>query len=120
MLIRYKKTYEKIAMGLLSYMPDERNVKALQEAIHTYENDENWHLYLWKVEEDILGVLGIEMAEDYYTIHHISVNPSYRGEGIGKKMVEKVRELFPDKAGESTPETEPFLTKCVIKNEGAE
>lgn len=120
MLIRYKKTYEKIAMGLLSYMPDERNVKALQESIHTYENDENWHLYLWKSEEDILGLLGIEMEEDHYTIHHISVNPSFRGEGIGKKMVGKVRELFPDKACESTTETEQFLTKCVTKDEGAE
>ena len=33
MLLRYKKTYEKIAMGLLSYMPGDKNVKKLQETI---------------------------------------------------------------------------------------
>ena len=48
MLIRYKKTYEKIAMGLLSYMPGEQSVKALQETIHKYEMIENWHLSLEK------------------------------------------------------------------------
>lgn len=120
MLIRYKKTYEKIAMGLLSYMPEDRNVKALQESIHTYETDESWHLYLWKNEEDILGLLGMKMEEERYTIHHLSVNPSYRGEGIGKKMVEKLQELFPNKICESTSETKSFLNKCTSNNEGAE
>lgn len=27
MLIRYKKTFEKIAMGLLSFMPNEKDLK---------------------------------------------------------------------------------------------
>ena len=63
MLIRYKKTYEKIAMGLLSYMPGEHSVKALQETIHNYETDENWQLYLWKKDEDFIGLLGIEIGE---------------------------------------------------------
>ena len=29
MLLRYKKTYEKIAMGLLSYMPGDKTVKEI-------------------------------------------------------------------------------------------
>ena len=32
------------------------------------------------------------MGEDAYTLHHLSVNPSFRGEGIGKEMVEKIQE----------------------------
>ena len=40
MLIRYKKIYEKIAMGLLSYMPGDHSVKALQETIQKYETDD--------------------------------------------------------------------------------
>ncbi|MBO1915326.1 N-acetyltransferase, partial [Microvirga sp. 3-52] len=48
MLIRYKKTYEKIAMGLLSYMPGEHSVKELQETIQMYETEDDWQLYLWK------------------------------------------------------------------------
>lgn len=120
MLIRYKKTYEKIAMGLLSYMPDERNVKALQETIHAYETDEKYHLFLWKKEEDFLGLLGIEMGEDAYVLHHLSVNPSFRGEGIGGEMVARLQELFPEKVCQSTTETESFLKKCTEKEEGAD
>ena len=31
MLIKYKKAYEKFAMGLLSFMPDERDIKKLNK-----------------------------------------------------------------------------------------
>lgn len=120
MLLRYKKTYEKIAMGLLSFMPGEKNVKKLQEAINQYETDTSWQLYLYKKEEDFIGLIGIVMGEEEYTLHHISVNPSFRGEGIGKEMVTKLQQLFPEKNCESTDFTEAFLQKCKLKEEGAE
>lgn len=37
MLIRFKKSYEKIAMGLLSFMPTEKDVKTLQLTMKDYE-----------------------------------------------------------------------------------
>lgn len=54
MLIRYKKSFEKIAMGLLSFMPEVTDVRNLQDVIRQYDADPDWHLFLWK-EEDILG-----------------------------------------------------------------
>ncbi len=33
MLIQYKKDYEKIAMGLLSYLPDFKNIENLKRLI---------------------------------------------------------------------------------------
>lgn len=59
MLIRYKKALEKIAMGLLSFMPNEKDVKKLTETIHSYENDDNWVLYLWKKMMNMLALLGL-------------------------------------------------------------
>lgn len=41
MLIRYKRSFEKIAMGLLSFMPGEKDVKQLQQTMKSYEMDEN-------------------------------------------------------------------------------
>jgi len=120
MLIRYKKTYEKIAMGLLSYMPGGRSVKLLQDTIVTYETDDSWQLYLWKNEEAFIGLVGIEISSDEYTVHHISVNPSFRGEGIGKEMVTKLQEQFPEKQCKSNEETKLFLEKCPTKQEGAD
>lgn len=120
LLIRYKKSYEKIAMGLLSYMPGEHNVKALQETIHKYETEENWQLYLWKKGEDFIGLLGIEMGDEIYTLHDLSVNPSFRGEGIGKAMVAKLQEQFPEKECRSTESTDSFLKRCTSREEGAD
>ncbi len=120
MLLRYKKIYEKIAMGLLSYMPGDKNAKKLQETIHHYETDENWQLYLLKKDDDIIGLIGIELASNDYTLQHISVNPSFRGEGVGKEMVTKLQTLFPEKECKSTEETDLFIKKCTSKGEGAD
>ena len=120
MLLRYKKTYEKIAMGLLSYMPGDKSVKKLQEAIQQYETDDNWQLYLLKKDDDFIGLVGIELGNDDYTLQHLSVNPSFRGEGIGKEMVTKLQALFPDKICKGTEETDSFIQKCKEKEEGAD
>lgn len=112
MLIRYKKTYEKIAMGLLSYMPEEQTVKALQETIQQYETDQYWELYLWKDGDDFIGLLGIIMEENAFTVQHLSVNPSFRGEGIGKVMVKEIQNRYPEKQCQSTKVTNTFLQRC--------
>ncbi|MFD1039234.1 GNAT family N-acetyltransferase [Virgibacillus byunsanensis] len=113
MLIRYKKNLEKIAMGLLSFMPEEKEVKKLQETIKEYESNSNWHLFLWK-EEDVLGAIGVRTEDDINAvIQHISVNPSHRNMGIGKKMVNQVKRLFEDKyALCADDKTEQFFSKC--------
>jgi riboflavin biosynthesis RibT protein len=112
MLIRYKKMFEKIAMGLLSFMPSEKDLKKLQQTMKQYETDEDWQLFLWK-DEDIIGLIGIMFnTENSLEIQHISVNPSYRSQGIGKKMVESLRDLYPDKRILSNENTSCFIEKC--------
>jgi riboflavin biosynthesis RibT protein len=113
MLIRYKKTFEKIAMGLLSFMPSEKDLKKLQLTMKEYETDEKWQLFLWK-EEDIIGLLGVLFHDDKNTleIQHISVNPSHRHQGIGKKMVKALTEMYADKKIIANEHTAPFIEKC--------
>jgi riboflavin biosynthesis RibT protein len=111
MLIRYKKTFEKIAMGLLSFMPNEKDLKKLQQSMKNYENDDSWQLFLWK-EEDIIGLIGITNYDDSYEIQHISVNPSHRNQGIGRKMVQALKELYPSKSILTNQLTEAFIHKC--------
>lgn len=117
MLIRSKKSNEKIAMGLLSFMPARENVKTLQEVIQKYETDSAWELYLWKQEEDFIGLIGIEMGEESFMIQDLALNPSFRGEGIGKKMVAAIRERYPEKTCTSNELTEAFFQKCQEENE---
>ena len=91
MLIKYKSSYHKIAMGLLSYMPNGKDIKLLQELIVRYDTDPSWELYLYKEIEDFIGVIGIHHVENGDAeLCHLCVNPSFREEGIGSLMVSEV------------------------------
>ena len=113
MLVRYKKALEKIAMGLISFMPNEKDVKRLMETIHQYENEENWLLYLWKRDEEYIGVIGVYADDDVATIQHITVVPSYRGEGVALEMLEELRQTGAYNTIQPNEETEPFIQKCM-------
>ncbi|MDM5247139.1 MULTISPECIES: GNAT family N-acetyltransferase [unclassified Lysinibacillus] len=114
MLIRYKKAFEKIAMGLLSFMPNEKDIKKLKETIHSYENDDNWVLYLWKKNDEYIGIVGLVTdSNNIATIQHVSVVPSYRGEGVAKEMLQEVAELGQYESVRATEETRKFVQKCI-------
>ena len=114
MIIRYKKSFEKIAMGLLSFMPAEKDLKVLQQTIKQYEANENWQLFLWKEEEDIIGLIGIIFEDETsISIQHISVNPSHRHQGVGKAMVQAIKSQYTNKKIEANELTVGFLSKCM-------
>lgn len=117
MLIRFKKNMEKIAMGLLSFMPDTKNdVKKLQSTIKEYENNADWHLYLWKDDDDVLGTVGVKVEDDQVLIQHISVDPSHRNLGIGRKMINEVTKLYQkDYTVFPSEEVQSFYSKCLEK-----
>ncbi|MGP7816124.1 GNAT family N-acetyltransferase [Niallia sp. 01092] len=113
MIIRYKKSFEKIAMGLLSFMPAEKDLKVLQQTMKEYEINEKWQLLLWKEDEDIIGLIGIVFVEENtIRIQHISVNPSHRLQGVGKSMVQGIKGMYPDKNIEANDLIISFLSKC--------
>ena len=117
MLIRFKKSFEKIAMGLLSFMPESKDVKKLQDIIKEYESNKDWHLYLWKEGEDIIGAVGLRIEGRDAIVQHVSVNPSHRNSGIGKEMVKKATEKYQGAyAVCATEETEAFVEKCSSAN----
>ncbi|MBH0229644.1 GNAT family N-acetyltransferase [Halobacillus yeomjeoni] len=112
MLIRYKKSFEKIAMGLLSFMPEVSDIKTLQTIIKEYDSNPNWSLFLWK-DEDILGAIGVRVEGTSAVIQHVSVNPSHRGMGIGRQMIQKIREQLENQYIVSADvSTESFFEKC--------
>ncbi|MCH1624807.1 GNAT family N-acetyltransferase [Ferdinandcohnia quinoae] len=112
MLIRYKKNYEKIAMGLLSFMPTEKDLKNLQATMKQYEVEDSMQLFLWK-EDDIVGIIGTSLlGEETVEIQHISVNPSHRYQGIGKNMIKALKEVFPGKQLQPNEHTASFFERC--------
>lgn len=106
---------EKIAMGLLSFMPEEKEVKKLQETMKQYIEDDTQMLYLWKQNEDMIGAIGLQIieSEKRVVIQHISVNPSHRDTGIGHAMIHAISLKFEDSYQiEANETTEAFFNKC--------
>lgn len=115
MLNRYKRSHEKTAMGLLAYMPKERNVKQLKKTMDLYNERPDWQLFLWKAECGYIGAIGIHMEDDKsFTVQHISVIPSFRGEGIGQKMVTRVERALGSRSARPCAETKAFMMKCRV------
>ncbi|MBS4214351.1 MULTISPECIES: GNAT family N-acetyltransferase [Neobacillus] len=113
MLTRYKKSYNKIAMGLLSFMPNEKDMQKLQITINQYETDQDHQLFLWKEEKGIIGLIGVVFVNNHLIqIQHISVNPSHRGHGIGSRMVKALKQLYPDTSFIPDENTAAFCEKC--------
>ena len=113
MLIRYKKAYEKIAMGLLSFMPEHKDIKRLVDTMQQYEQNLDWYLYLLKKDEEFVGAIGFKLDGDTAIIQHITVIPSYRGEGVGTDMVTELTELDQFEQVKFVDETQPFIQKCL-------
>src|SRR5699024_7246237 len=113
MIIRYKKNFETVTMGLLSFMLEGKEVEKQKETIKKDDKNADCHLYLWK-EEDTRGDLGIKLEDNInVVIQHISVTPSHRNMGIGKKMVNEVKNMYKDKYAVCPDErTLAFYNKC--------
>ena len=113
MLIKYKKSFEKIAMGLLSFMPGEKDLKKLQNTVKSYETDSDRQLYLWKQDEDFIGLIGIDLDGKTVTVTDLSVNPSHRGQGVGHEMVNCLKHLYEGYAINARDVTREFMEKCL-------
>jgi riboflavin biosynthesis RibT protein len=120
MLIRYKASYEKIAMGLLSFMPQEKELKQLLKTMKQYEENDDWKLYLWREGDDIIGIAGIYYCDDQNAeLTHICVNPSHRHLGIGRKIVQSLTKFVDDVRIIPNEQTKGFFDRClnVVGNE---
>lgn len=99
MLYKYRNDYEKIAMGLLSLIPDLQEVDHLQTELQVYNADDNHLLYLWKnnVIHDFVGLLGVEVGKDFVFIRQLSLSPSDRKIANVYHMLDDLYELYPHK-----------------------
>lgn len=112
MLIQFNSDYEKISMGLLSFIEDFKDPARLQEEIERYKTSEERDLFLWQSEEtrNLIGLIGIEKENDYILLRHISIDPSFRNEGISYRMLEALNERYPNNNIVSTLETASIVS----------
>ncbi|MDN7227080.1 GNAT family N-acetyltransferase [Planococcus liqunii] len=111
MFYKYRKSYNKVAIGLLSLMAKGLNFKLLQETIRMYEENPERQLFLWKEGDNITGLAGVEQHEEYFIILHFSVNPSYQKEETAYRMLEVLREQMHSKEMHLSKEAARFIAK---------
>ena len=73
MLVKYRKDYQKIVLGLLSFSPDLDNYDRLQEEID-WSNSAHQPIYLWRApySEQFIGVAVLEEGTDYIFLSAIA------------------------------------------------
>lgn len=99
MLVPYKKDYEKVAMGLLSYLPDFKNLRNLKEEMQLYAEDPANQLYLYRDEDqNIVGLAGclvlryLSLAPGFRDDEHFSEIMRELAQEAGKQKVMRVPE----------------------------
>ncbi|MDN6028748.1 MAG: reductase [Lactobacillus sp.] len=115
MLITYKSDYEKITMGLLSYLPDFRNLDNLKEEMHLNQVTPDFQLYLYQTGDDNkVGVVGVQVTEGFLVIRYLSLAPGYRDDHQRQIVVTELMHEYPKRRVSALPEYS-YLLKFATK-----
>ena len=119
MLYKYKDSYKKIAMGLLSFIPDLKDISHLQTELDWYQKDASRFLYLWKNENgDFSGVVGFELVNKQVIVRHIALSPAERNEGVTYKILDELATLYPEAKMMGSLEIAGIITKWEQRKDG--
>lgn len=118
MLIRYRKDYQKIAVGLLTFRPELRNyhqaLAALQMAI-----EKHFHIFLWKDTEDnhFIAVAIVEVGPHYALLRQLSFTPTERSGHNVFAVLSSLHEQYSDVRLMGTLQTQPLISTWERSNE---
>lgn len=112
LLVPYSAMNKKIVMGLLSYIPEFKDFKRLQEEIEEIASNPSIKCWLWKEDENdnFIGLIGGESTTDTIVVKYLSLSPSFRGENKTFKMLDDLTKVE-DKVLSGTIETSVILAK---------
>lgn len=96
MLYKYKHDYQKIAMGLLSFIPDLKDIANIQTELAWYAKDkERRCLFLWSNQAgNFDGIIGVELAEGTVVVRQIAISPTKRNQGVMYTMLDELAQRF--------------------------
>ncbi|BDR60459.1 reductase [Lactobacillus xylocopicola] len=102
-------------MGLLSYLPDFKNLDNLKDEIQLNKNSPEFRLYLYRAENpNFIGVIGTQNDEHFVVIRYLSLAPDYRQPKYEAKAVCELAGSNPQKKVTAVPEY-VYLTKYLPK-----
>ena len=72
----------------------DKSTEAMDRKIAEFRCNENWHLYGWIENDEILGVCGVVIHSDYVEIYNIAVDQNNRKHGIGNAMITALQQKY--------------------------
>lgn len=111
MLTIYRKDYEKIAMGILSFAPHLHDVERVRDEMQ-WALKTGQQIYLWQSEDEdhFTGVAIVKNGDNYVLVSWLSFTPSERSGRNIYGMLTAIAKRFPRKRIMGTLETQPLIT----------
>ncbi len=118
MLVNYRKDYEKIVMGLLSFIPDLREYNRLDDEI-SWGNERPRQIVLWKNTniDQFSGVAIVEHGDDYILLRRMSFTPSERSGRNMYLFLTAIANQAPNKQVVGTLKTQSLVTNWQRSNQ---
>lgn len=118
MLVNYRKDYEKIVMGLLSFIPDLREYDRLDDEI-SWGNERPRQIVLWKNTniDQFSGVAIVEHGDDYILLRRMSFTPSERSGRNMYLFLTAIANQAPEKQVVGTLKTQSLVTNWQRSNQ---
>lgn len=118
MLVSYRKDYQKIAMGLLSLLPDLRKDNRFMGEIN-WATENDWPIYLWKDMDDghFIGIVILELGDYYVLVRRLSFTPSERSGHNIFALLDAINDQYPGKRLLGTLTTQPIVSMWERDNE---
>lgn len=118
MLVNYRKDYEKIVMGLLSFIADLNQYNRLDEEV-AWGNSAPRRIFLWKNTntDQFSGVAIVEVGHDYLLIRQMSFTPSERSGRNMYLFLSAIADKYADKRVIGTLRTQSLVTNWRHSNQ---
>lgn len=120
MLVEYRNNYQKIALGLLSYVPKIADYQDIHKTLNWYLSQNDRRLFLWKNEvNNFTGIIGIQFIENYVLLRIIVMSAQENRLMDKVRVLNALQDLFSDKKILGTMENVDLITQWehIINNE---
>lgn len=118
MLIRYRKDYQKIAVGLLTFRPE---LHAYHQALGTLEMalEQDFSIFLWKDTEDnhFIAIAIVKTGPHYALLRQLSFTPTERSGRSVFAVLTAIHEQFSGLRLMGTLNTQPLISTWERSNE---
>ena len=107
-----------IVRKLMNESAGDKSTEAWDRKVAEFRRNENWHLYGWIENDEILGTCGVVVDTNRVEIRNIAVDLNIRKNGIGSAMITALQQKYKMTIqAETDDDAVGFYRKCGFEAE---